>query len=329
MVTNKRMKWGIIGCGRIAHLFAEGLKVLEDAELYAVASKTSGKAKDFAGKYNVSRYYSSYEELVKDPGVDVVYIATTHNFHYENAMLCLNNGKPVLCEKPFTINALQAEQLIKTAREKGLFIMEAMWTRFFPCIVELNRILEEKLIGDILMLRADFGIRRELDPDERKINPYLGGGALLDLGIYPVSFARMIFKSAPSKIMSSAWLGQTGVDEQSSYFFEYPGRQTALLFSSFIAEIPHEALIVGTEGHIRIKDFFHPEAMTIKFNNGEERAISKKVISTGYNYEAREVMDCILSGKLESEVMPLDETVEIIRTMDELREQWGLCYPGE
>lgn len=326
---DKKIKWGIIGCGRIAHLFAEGLKVLENAQLYAVASQTDGKAKEFAQKHEVSTYYSSYEELVKDNNVDVIYIATTHNFHYENTMLCLNNGKHVLCEKAFTINAGQAEKLINCAREKGLFLMEAMWTRFFPCIVELNDILKQGLIGDIKNLRADFGINRELDPEERKINPYLGGGALLDLGVYPVSFASMVYKRSPFKIHSSASIGKTGVDEQSSYLFDYTDGRTALLYSSFIAEVPHEAMIVGTNGFIKIDDFFHPSRMLISLNNGEQRLVEKAIVSTGYNYEAEEVMNCIASGKLESEVMPLDETLEIMKTMDELRAQWGLYYPGE
>jgi predicted dehydrogenase len=326
---DREIKWGILGCGRIAHLFAQGLGVLNNAVLYAVASKTAGRAENFAKSYNALVYYDNYEELVKNPEVDVIYIATTHNFHYENAMLCLNHGKHVLCEKAFTINARQAEQLVKTAREKRLFLMEAMWTRFFPCIKELNRLLDKGTIGEIQMLRADFGFSRGLDPKERKMNPYLGGGALLDLGIYPISYARMIFKKAPSKIYSSAWLGETGVDQQSAYLFEYSSGQQALLFSSFISEVPHEAMIVGTKGHIKLQDFFHPSSMTIKMNDGKEWTVEKEYESTGYNYEAQEVMDCIVNGKLESDIMPLDETVEIMETMDEMRAQWGIVYPGE
>lgn len=325
---SNKIKWGIIGCGKIAHQFAQGLKVLPDAELHAVASKTLGKAEEFAKAYDVKKAYNSYEDLVNDTNVDVVYIATTNNFHYDNTMLCLNHSKHVLCEKPFSINATQAKRLVETAREKKLFLMEAMWTRFFPCILELNKLLKEKHIGDIKMLRADFGISRELDPEDRKINPDLGGGALLDLGIYPISFATMIFKRQPSRIISSACLGQTGVDEQSSYIFEYESGEMALMYSSFISDTPHEALISGDKGYIRIPDFFHPSDMTISLN-GEQRVIERKYESTGYNYEAQEVMNCILSGKLESEIMPLDETVRIIELMDELRLQWGVRYPGE
>ncbi|MFZ5988115.1 MAG: Gfo/Idh/MocA family protein [Bacillota bacterium] len=324
----KKIKWGIMGCGKIAHSFAEDLKVLPDAELYAVASKTPGKAEGFAGTYGIQEFYQNYVELVNNPNIDVVYIATTNNLHYDNALLCLNHGKHVLCEKPFTINADQANSLVKAAREKKLFLMEAMWTRFFPCIVELNRILEEKQIGDVKMLRADFGISREPDPTDRKINPDLGGGALLDLGIYPISFASMIFKRPPSKIISSAFLGKTGVDEQSSYVFEYDNGKMALMFSSFLSDTPHEALISGTKGYIRIPDFFHPSRMFVNIN-GQERVIEKKHESKGYNFEAQEVMNCILSGRVESDIIPLDETVAIIKVLDELRSQWGIRYPEE
>ncbi|TYQ18349.1 UNVERIFIED_CONTAM: putative dehydrogenase [Acetivibrio alkalicellulosi] len=326
---SRKIRWGIMGCGNIAHLFAQGLTVLEDAIIYAVASKTPYRSEEFAKKYDVSNYYTDYNELVKNPHVDVIYIATTHNFHYENAMLCLNNGKHVLCEKPFTINLLQAKSLINTAKEKKLFIMEAMWTKFFPCIIELNKLLNEKIIGDIRFLRADFGIRKEPDFEGRMYNPHLGGGALLDLGIYPVSFANMIFKKAPSIIRSSCHLGKTGVDEHSSYYFEYDNGQIAHLFSSFITQTPHEALISGTKGYIRISDFFHPSKMILKLNDQEEKIIEAKYQSTGYNYEAREVMNCIISGKIESDIMTHAETLNIMNVLDQIREQWGLKYPNE
>ncbi|MDQ2085826.1 Gfo/Idh/MocA family oxidoreductase [Herbivorax sp. ANBcel31] len=326
---SKKIRWGILGCGNIAHLFVQGLKTLENAEIHAVASKTPKKAEAFSSKYNIPNYYCDYIELVKNPKVDVVYIATTHNFHFENSMLCLNHGKHVLCEKPFTINSTQAQKLIKTAREKELFIMEAMWTKFFPCIIELNTLLNKGIIGDIRYLRADFGIRKEPDFDGRMQNPSLGGGALLDLGIYPVSFANMIFKTTPLVIKSSCYFGKTGVDEHSSYYFEYDDGQMAHLFSSFISQTPHEALISGTKGYIRILDFFHPSKMSIKLNDCEEKIIEKPYKSTGYNYEANEVMNCIMDGKLESDLMPHKETLKIMKLLDEIRNQWGLKYPED
>ena len=326
---SKIIKWGILGSGRIAHKFAEGLKVLPDAKLEAVASKTEGKAESLGKMFGVKNIYNNYEELVKNPAVDVIYIATTHNFHYENALLCLNHGKPVLCEKPFTLNAIQAEGLINTACSNNLFVMEAMWTRFFPCIVKLNELLDKGILGEIQHFKADFGIKQELDPKGRSFNPDLGGGALLDLGVYPISFARMIYKQSPSIIKSSAYIGKTKVDEKSCYLFEYENGQTAMLSSSNRLIMPHDAFIFGTKGYLEIPNFFHPSKMILKLEGKRKKTIKIPFKSTGYNYEAREVMSCLNAGKIESEIMPLDETLEIMKTMDILRSQWHFKYPGE
>ena len=326
---SKIIKWGILGSGGIAHKFAEGLKVLPDAKLEAVASKTEGKAESLGKMFGVKNIYNNYEELVKNPAVDVIYIATTHNFHYENALLCLNHGKPVLCEKPFTLNAIQAEGLINTACSNNLFVMEAMWTRFFPCIVKLNELLDKGILGEIQHFKADFGIKQELDPKGRSFNPDLGGGALLDLGVYPISFARMIYKQSPSIIKSSAYIGKTKVDEKSCYLFEYENGQTAMLSSSNRLIMPHDAFIFGTKGYLEIPNFFHPSKMILKLEGKRKKTIKIPFKSTGYNYEAREVMSCLNAGKIESEIMPLDETLEIMKTMDILRSQWYFKYPGE
>ena len=326
---SKIIKWGILGSGRIAHEFAEGLKVLPDAKLEAVASKTEGKAESLGKMFGVKNIYNNYEELVKFPSVNVIYIATTHNFHYENALFCLNHGRPVLCEKPFTLNGIQAEELIKTARNNKLFLMEAMWTRFLPCIVKLNELLDKGILGEIQHFKADFGIKRELDPKGRLFNPDLGGGALLDLGVYPISFARMIYKQSPSRIKSSAYIGETGVDEKSCYLFEYENGQTAMLSSSNRLIMPHNASIFGTKGYLEIPNFYQPSKMILKLEGKEKKTIEIPFKSTGYNYEAREVMSCLNAGKIESEIMPLDETLEIMKTMDILRSQWYFKYPGE
>ena len=326
---SKKIKWGILGCGRIAYKFAEGLKVLHDAILEAVASRTEGKAEIFGKTFGVQNIYKNYEELVNNPTMDVIYIATTHNFHYDNALLCLNHGKPVLCEKPFTLNAIQAEGLIKTAHNNNLFLMEAMWTRFLPCIVKLNELLEKGILGEIQHFKADFGIKQKLDPKGRSFNPDLGGGALLDLGIYPISFARMIYKQSPSEIKSNAYIGETGVDEKSCYLFEYENGQTAMLSSSNRLVMPHDAFIFGTKGYLEIPDFYHPSKMILNLEGKRKKTIKMPFKSTGYNYEAKEVMNCLIDGKLESEIMPLDETLGIMKTMDILRSQWHFKYPGE
>lgn len=324
-----KIKWGILGCGKIAHRFAEGLKVVPDAILEAVASRTEGKAEDFGKLFGVENRYDNYEDLVKNAEIDVIYIATTHNFHHENALLCLNHGRPVLCEKPITLNATQTEDLINTARSNNLFLMEAMWMRFIPCIAKLNELLEQGIIGEIKHLTANFGIKKELDLKIRSFNPDLGGGALLDLGIYPISFARMVYKQPPSKIQSSAYIGTTTVDEKSCYLFEYENGQTAMLSSSHRLIMPHDAFIYGTKGYIQVPDFYHPSEMILKLEGNKKKTIKVPFKSTGYNYEAMEVMHCLNTGKIESNIMPLDETLEIMKTMDTLRSQWHLKYPGE
>ena len=326
---SKIIKWGILGCGRIAHEFAVGLKTLPDAKLEAVASRTEGKAERLAKIFRVKNIYNNYIELVNNPAVNVIYIATTHNFHYKNALLCLNHGKALLCEKPITLNAIQAEEVINTARKNKLFLMEAMWTRFLPCIVKLNELLDNGILGEIRHIRADFGIRRKIDLKGRLFNPDLGGGSLLDLGVYPISFARMIYKRSPSKIKSHAYIGETKVDEKSCYFFEYENGQTAMLSSSNRLIMPHDAFIFGTKGYLEIPNFFHPSKMILKLEGKRKKTIKIPFKSTGYNYEAMEVMYCLNAGKLESKIMPLDETLEIMKTMDILRSQWGFKYPGE
>lgn len=326
----KTIRWGIIGCGKIANAFAEGLKAVDGAELSACASRTPGRAAQFAEKFAVSSCYESYEALVADPAVDVVYVATTHNFHFENSMLCLEAGKPVLCEKAFTVNAMQAERLIAAAREKRLFLMEAMWTRFLPAVVRLRELLAEGAIGEVRGLLADFSIWANQDPAGRWFNPELAGGALLDLGVYPVSFASMIFGGAPAKMISSARLGETGIDESGEYIFEYPDGQRAMLRSSLMFHAPIQAVVSGTEGWIRLLPPFHrPDTIEIGRRGKDAERISLPVESTGYNYEAEEVGRCLRAGLSESPVMPLEETLEIMRTMDALRAGWGLRYPGE
>ncbi|MHA2289362.1 MAG: Gfo/Idh/MocA family protein, partial [Promethearchaeota archaeon] len=247
MTKKDVVRWGILGCGLIAHAFAEGLKQVPDAELEAVASK-SGKAKTFGGKFNVKKCFGNYEQLVNDSNVDIVYVATTHNFHYENMLLCLDHGKSILSEKPFTINASQAEQLINKAKRKSIFLMEGMWTRFLPSVVELRNIIHnERILGEIRHFKGDFCVKMPYGNEHRVFNPKLAGGALLDIGVYPISFSSMIMKQSPQKITSSAILGETGVDIFSSYFFSYKSGATSMMTSSNKLVMPHDAFIIGTE----------------------------------------------------------------------------------
>jgi dihydrodiol dehydrogenase / D-xylose 1-dehydrogenase (NADP) len=322
--------WGILGCGRIADSFAQGLRTLKGARLTAAASLTTGRAEAFAKRFNIPKAYTDYESLVADKDVDVVYIGTLHNAHKPNTLLALERGKHVLCEKPFALNAREAAAMIRKAREKKLFLMEAMWTRFLPASRKIKRLLDEGLLGDIRYLRAEFGFAAKWNPEDRLHNLNLAGGSLLDLGIYPVSYARWVFGKKPQSLHGTAHLGQTGVDENSSYYFQYDGGASALLFSSFRINTPDAALIGGTGGYLRIPVFFHPRRFIHQPSNSRLPKIHHLPYrSTGLQYQAREVMDCIRSGRRESTVMPLDETLEIMETLDGLRRPWGLVYPEE
>lgn len=325
----KTIGWGIMATGTIANKFCDGLKHLEDAEIVAVASRSLDKAQAFSRKYGIRKAYGSYEELVRDPEVDIVYIATPHNLHFAGTMLCLEAGKAVLCEKPFALNAREAEKLIKYARDKKLFLMEAMWTRFLPAVVKVREWLKQGLIGEVRCLKADFGFRCEWNPKGRLLNIELAGGALMDVGIYTVSFASMIYGTQPNTIKSLAHMGETGVDEQCAMLFGYEGGQIASLGAAVRTEMKNDALIFGTEGMIHIPEFWCAKSATLHLASGREEAFGPEMKGNGYNYEAAEAMRCLREGKLESDIMPLDETLAIMHTMDTIRAQWGLKYPGE
>jgi predicted dehydrogenase len=326
----KKIRWGIIGTGFIANKFAEALQILPDAELVAVGSRAADTAKKFAKAFGIPHPHSSYEKLAKDPDVDVVYIATPHPFHMENTILCLKAGKAVLCEKPFAVNASQAQQMTDVARTEKLFLMEAMWTRFLPIIVKVREWLANELIGRVWMVTADFGFRADWNPKHRLFNPQLGGGALLDIGVYCVSMSSMVFDQPPAKITGMAHMGQTGVDEQSAMILGYGDGQLAVLSCAVRTQTPQQALIVGTKGMIRIHSpFWSATTTTISIEGKENETIRMPFESNGFEYEAREVMKCLRTGKPESDIMPLNETLSIVKTMDEIRAQWGLKYPME
>jgi predicted dehydrogenase len=325
----EKIRWGIIGCGKIAHSFAKAIMTMPDALLVAVASRTKNKARDFAEEFRLTRWYKTYDELAQDPKVDIIYIATTHNFHYDNMQLCLNYNKNILCEKPFTLNEKSSRELFKTARRKKVFLMEAMWTRFLPAIIELQKKLKEEVIGDIHKVQADFWLQIPYDANHRLYNKKLGGGALLDLGIYPLTFADLVFGSQPISITSKAIMGKTGVDEASYYFLEYKGGKIAQLSASCRTAAPVRGLIVGSKGYIEVPSFYYPQEFTITFNNGKSQKIRAPYKINGYVHEAAEAMDCIRDGLEESPLNPSTKTLEIMKIMDTIRNQWKLKYPSE
>jgi predicted dehydrogenase len=324
-----KIRWGILSTGGIARKFAEGLTFLPDAQLIAVGSRTAEAAQAFGEKYHVPHRHPSYEALASDPDVDVIYVATPHNFHYDNSRLCLEHGKAVLCEKAFTLNAAEAESLIALARQKKLFLMEAMWTRYLPAVVKLRQMVQQGAVGEVRMVAIDLGFRAEFNPQGRLFNKNLAGGALLDVGCYVVSFASMLL-GTPNQVVGISALGETGVDEQSAMLLGYPGGKTALLSTALRVNSPQEAIIMGTEGMIKVSPPFHVATqLTYKHGQAPDEVISAPFQGNGYNYEAAEVMACLQAGMLESAIMPLDESLQIMRTLDAVRQQVGLRYPSE
>ena len=326
----QHIRWGVLGCGGIARKFASSLECLENGSLQAGASSVQARADAFAEETGAIRAYGTYGALVNDPEVDAVYVATTHNFHYENVKLCLQHGKHVLCEKPFTVNASQARELMELAQEKNLFLMEAVWTRFLPAVIKLKELITEGAIGEVRALRADFVLCREFPVEGRMKNINLAGGALLDLGIYPINFANYVFDDRPIKIQGSAFLGETGVDERSFYLLDFPGGRHAILSSSFTHHAPSEAVIYGTKGHINIPGFHAAQELQLHVDDQADETLKFPVHGAeSFKFEIAHAMECINAGKLESEVIPLSETLNVMETMDALRAQWGLKYPGE
>lgn len=324
----ERIRWGILSTGRIAHTFATALKTLDDAEVVAVGSRTREAAERFGETFGIPHRHASYEALAADPDVDVIYVATPHPLHYDNARMCLEAGKAVLCEKPFTINAVEAADLIALAQRRGLFLMEAMWTRFLPAMAEVRRLVQDGMLGDVRAVAADMGFRADFDPGSRLFAPELGGGALLDVGVYTISFASMVL-GAPDRVAAMAHLGRTGVDELSGLLLGYAGGALATLMCGVVLEMPGEATIMGTRGRIRIHaNWWRAERLSV-WRDGRMELIERPVEGNGYQYQALEVMRCLREGRIESEIMPLQESLEVMQVMDRAREQWGLRYPSE
>ncbi|MEY8743997.1 Gfo/Idh/MocA family protein [Bacillales bacterium AN1005] len=325
-----KVKWGIMGTGWIASQFAKDLNHAGNAVKAAVGSRTQESAESFAAEYGFERSYGTYQEMLQDPELDIVYVATPHPFHKENVLACLEAGKAVLCEKPFTMNGRQLEQLVETARENKLFLMEGMWTRFLPPIVQARQWIAEGRIGDVRLVKADFGFRIGWEPEGRLLNPELGGGALLDAGVYPISFASMIFGEQPQHVWSTANIGETGVDEQFSVLLSYSEGRSASLHGAIRLNLSNEAVIYGTEGYIRLPFFLAGKEAYLHVNGQDEpEKFTDERTSIGYAFEAEEAGRCILEGKTESPTIPLDESLKIMKLMDTIRAQWGLRYKFE
>jgi predicted dehydrogenase len=315
------LRWGILGTGGIAMVFVSDLELTDSSVVGAVGSRNQGSADRFADEFGIERRHSSYESLVADPAVDVVYVATPHPMHRDNAILALNAGKPVLVEKPFAMNATEATEIVMAARKRGLFAMEAMWTRFLPHVAVIRDWLEHGALGEIVTVTADHGQWFAEDPGFRLFAPQLGGGALLDLGVYPVSFASMIL-GTPDRIVSISEPAFTGVDAQTSMLFGYEGGAQAVLTCTLRAKSPTRASIVGTDAMIELDgDFYAPTAVTLVPRRGEPTRVVSTHEGRGLRHQADEVARRLAAGALESPLMPLDETISIMDTMDRVLAQ--------
>ena len=326
------IKFGILGAGKIASVMAETINMMaengEDICLWAVGSRSKERALEFAQQYHIKNAYDSYESLVSDPDLDLVYVATPHNFHYENALLCMQHGKHVLCEKAFTVNAKQAEKLCNFAKEHKLLLAEAIWTRYMPMRKMINDELESGIIGNIRMVTANLSY--PMLKKERLYNINLAGGALLDVGIYPLNFANMIL-GTPDRIDASCIKSSTGVDLSESMTLTYESTaRMAVLCSTYAASSDRYGFIHGEKGYMQVENINNPQGYKI-FNKDfeliKEAACPKQL--TGYEYEVRECMQCIKEGLCECPSMPHQETLNIMQQLDTIRSQFGVKYPFE
>jgi predicted dehydrogenase len=310
------IRWGIIGTGGIAQTFANDLQFTDDGVVAAVGSRTKASADSFGDRFDVARRYGSYEGLVHDDAIDAVYIATPHPMHFANASLALDAGKPVLVEKAFTMTGQEARDLVKSAREKKLFMMEAMWTRFLPHVVKLRELIRNGRLGDLVSFEADHGKWFELDPEFRLFAPELGGSALLDLGVYPVSFASMLL-GTPERITAMIEPAFTGIDGQVSMIFGYANGAQSIVTCTSLARTATRACVSGTVARVEIEgDFYAPTTFALISKDGEREVFSFETNGRGLHYQAQEVARCLRAGLLESDVLPLDETVSIMETME-------------
>lgn len=322
------MNIGIIGAGHIAAKMADTLGPMKEADAYAVASRDLIKAEAFAKAHGLKKAYGSYEELVSDPDVDIVYIATPHSHHFEHAKLCIEHGKHVLCEKAFTMNAAQAEVLFSMAEEKGVLITEAIWTRYMPSRKIIDVQLARGVIGEVRTLTAN--LHYTICRKERIFRPELAGGALLDVGIYPLNFALMHFGNDYSSISSSVQMTETGVDGQECITLSYPDGRFAVLNAGIYGESDRHGVFYGSRGYLVVDNINNPAA--IDLYDPDHRLIHHMDMPaqiTGYEYEVLELIDCIRKGEKECPSMPHAETLRVLRIMDGLRKEWGLVYPQE
>jgi predicted dehydrogenase len=328
-IHDQKIRWGILSTGNIAGKFAAALSTLPNAELVAVASRNAVKAESFAKNHQIPRAYGSYEELARDPEIDVVYIATPHSEHLENSLLCMRHGKSVLCEKALAVNAREAGEMVKVARAQNVFLMEAMIPRHIPLLQKVMQWVDDGRIGEVRMVKASRCARGQFTMEARHLNPKLGGGSLLDVGVYVISFASMVFRKPPVEAVSLAHIGDYGSDEQGVAILKYDRGEIADLSFALRTAAVNDAFIFGTEGYIKIHEVFAVPTKASLFIGNVEVEVLEEPINHALAYEAKEVMRCLRAGLQESPYMPLDESVQIMETMDRIRKPWSLVYPND
>ncbi|HEX6170541.1 MAG TPA: Gfo/Idh/MocA family oxidoreductase [Chitinophagaceae bacterium] len=331
-MNGSKIRWGILGCGRIARKFAADLRLVADAELTAIASRNKETLGLFAKDFPCKHLHNSYGSLAANNEVDVIYVATPHSHHYEHTILCLNHDKAVLCEKAFAINSRQAKEMIRIANERKIFLMEALWTKFLPHYKKLQELLEQKTLGDIKSVLVNFGFKTTDQSPKRLFDPLLGGGTLLDIGIYNV-FMAMAVLGKPDAIEATMTPSPTGVDEQIAVLFKYNNGAMAQLFSSFVTNLPIQAEINGTEGNVTLTTRFYEPSATIQLYRqlpGEKEIIAvQREAGFGYQYEARHVNECLKNGLTESPVMTHADTLLLQEMLDRIRNKARIEYPAD
>lgn len=316
------MKFAILAPGHIAHSMAKTVSQIEKIECYAVASRDYGRAKEFANQWGFEKAYGSYQEMAEDPNVELVYIASPHSHHYEHAKLCLEHGKHVLVEKAFTVNVEQAEELVELSKKKGLLLAEAIWTRYMPSRKIIDDLLASQVIGKVTSLTANLGYI--LSHVERMQSPELAGGALLDLGVYPINFALMAFSGEVKQVHSTAIMSPRGVDWMNSVTLTFADQKMAVLHSDMLAQTDRQGVISGDKGYLEVQNINNCEEIRV-FNLNREMTACYKVPEqiTGYEYEVLSCIRAIEEGKVECEEMPHSEILRVMRLMDEIRSQWN------
>ncbi|GAA3750372.1 Gfo/Idh/MocA family oxidoreductase [Streptomyces tremellae] len=323
-------RWGVVATGGIAARFTQDVAELDNAQVVAVASRNEASAKEFAGRFGVARAYGDWAGMFADPEVDVVYVATPHSAHREAAGAALVAGKPVLCEKPFTLNVREAQELVDLARQRGLFLMEAMWTYCNPVVRRLVELVRDGAIGEVRSVRADFGVAGPFAPGHRMRNPALGGGALLDLGVYPVSFAQLIL-GEPARVQADAQLSPEGVDVNTGMLLGWESGAVATLTCGLDGVSGTRATVTGTRGRIDLPEgFFDPDSFVLHRASAEEPEVVRADSALhGLQHEAAEVAACLSAGRAESPLVPLAGTLAVLRTLDTVRERVGVRYPQD